>query len=504
MTGSEGLNLTNQAVNELTTQVTDAPFQHGYDADNLIKIYLNQDHITVIETKTARITYQLVPDTSGASVFWESRDPSIASVDQNGVVTGIKPGDTVVTATTESGVEAECRVHVDPLVILRINPASYEIYAGDTCQISFTVSPPDTPDRDIKWQSGDTGVATVDASGLIAGIAPGTVIITGTTDSGNTASCSVTVKKRLPPDFMWTSVHYTESTRSNSAESILRDGESAGGYFCHEKNAGTSKTCAVHDVYTFTSPVLLSEGSIIRVISEWYNGAERFLMINGTIVALNAATDSYNDGYQTRSSYYRVPQDIYVNTVEEKCIVTGSLSNLHVQYHSCIFITPEGKDAFCLDNTGTSQNQNYSHAYFIGSMPESSGRQSDYSIGSDYFWFSTSASAKLHFAGPNAIDHISYGYQQSNEDDREYLLTLRDIYGSSASKSIRINHESREIVFSSGDFPGVDTSKVVDMDLSIPRHTVDGTAIEPDIYFTDGTDLRVGKATASPLYHCWD
>ncbi|MFT8352819.1 Ig-like domain-containing protein [Clostridium saccharoperbutylacetonicum] len=49
---------------------------------------------------------------AGAQVTWKSSDPSIASVDQNGKVTGVKEGTCTITATTDDGLIATCAVTV--------------------------------------------------------------------------------------------------------------------------------------------------------------------------------------------------------------------------------------------------------------------------------------------------------------------------------------------------------------------------------------------------------
>ena len=45
----------------------------------------------------------------------------------------------------------------------------------------------------VSWSSSDESVATVDERGIITAVSPGEAVITGLTESGLTASCTVTV-----------------------------------------------------------------------------------------------------------------------------------------------------------------------------------------------------------------------------------------------------------------------------------------------------------------------
>ena len=506
MAGPEGTNLRNQAINELTTQVVNAPFQHGYDADSLVKIFFNQDHITVIETKTAKITYQLSPNIEGRNhVYWESQDPDVAAVDQNGVVTGIRVGDTVVTATTETGVQAKCYVHVDPLVRLSINPTQYEIYVGDTCQIQYTITPENASNKHIEWRSSSTGIASVDSSGLITGVSPGSTAIIGTTSSGDTASCTVNVKKRPPPDYMWTSRHYGEDTKHVESESSFEEGQSGGGKFTHEKNAGgDADDPTVHDIYTFNTPTLFKAGTVFRFICWEYRAVNKEVYINGNRVDLILSEDGYNYGDITGEATYVLQSDTYISNIEFRGYIGGSLDELH-EYGAYIFVTPPEKNTFCLNSSGTSRNQNYNNAYFIGSMDESSGERSDYDIGYNYFYFETSKKAYIHFARPQSITFIDYGMKEETESSKTYSLNVKDINNNSSYKSIRLlDHDEKDIRFNANDLEGVDTSKIVNLRMNVNATDYDSIVIYPVVHFTDGTALSLGTDTAMPVWHYWD
>ena len=507
MAGPEGTNLRNQAINELTTQVVNAPFQHGYDADSLVKIFFNQDHITVIETKTAKITYQLSPDIEGRNhVYWESQDPDVATVDQNGIVTGVKVGDTVVTATTETGVQAKCYVHVDPLVRLSINPTQYEIYVGDTCQIQYTITPENALNKHIEWRSSSTEIASVDSSGLITGVSPGSTTIIGTTSSGDTASCTVNVKKRPPPDYMWTSRHYGEDTKHVESESSFEEGQSGGGKFTHKKNAGgDADDPTVHDIYTFNTPTLFKAGTVFRFICREYRAVDKEIYINGNRISIRFDdADDYYYGDLTSEATYVLQSDTYLSNIEFRGYIGGSLDELH-EYGVYIFVTPPEKNTFCLNSSGTSNNQNYSNTYFIGSMDEDD--DGDYYIGrNDFVFESPHVEFNIHFAGPKSISYVDFGDIEESRFSKEYDLEVTDMNGNNDGNSVELaGHEKSDVIFNAKDFGNADASKITDLRIHVTNAwNDDSVVIYPVVHFTDGTTLALGTGTAMPVWHYWD
>ncbi|MGD9560104.1 MAG: Ig-like domain-containing protein [Oscillospiraceae bacterium] len=63
-----------------------------------------------------------------------------------------------------------------------------------------SVSPPTATNKAVTWSSSNTAVATVGATGLVAAKAPGSATITATAvDGGVSASCVVTVQRRVVP-----------------------------------------------------------------------------------------------------------------------------------------------------------------------------------------------------------------------------------------------------------------------------------------------------------------
>lgn len=77
-------------------------------------VTLGQSELAVNEGSTAQLTANVQPgDATVKDVTWVSSNPSVATVDANGLVTGLVPGDAVITVTTVDGsFTAQCAVSV--------------------------------------------------------------------------------------------------------------------------------------------------------------------------------------------------------------------------------------------------------------------------------------------------------------------------------------------------------------------------------------------------------
>ena len=143
------------------------------------------------------LTATVLPDySSNKDVVWSSSDESIATVDQNGVVTGKKEGQVTISCTTvDGGYVANCKVTV---VIsansVTLNKTSVTIQAGYNFQLKATVLPETATNKAVTWSSSNEKIARVNSNGLVSAIAGGTVTITATTVSGGyTAKCTFNI-----------------------------------------------------------------------------------------------------------------------------------------------------------------------------------------------------------------------------------------------------------------------------------------------------------------------
>ncbi len=140
------------------------------------------------------------------TVTWSIADDTVLSYEYKTegdthtiVLTGLKvSADPVdVTATTVDGQKVTCAVTVvDPTVVssvTRVGNRNREVNAGATVTLEVTVQAGSQADTTVTWSSSNTAVATVNANGVVTGVAAGTAEITATC-GGKSAAFTVTVK----------------------------------------------------------------------------------------------------------------------------------------------------------------------------------------------------------------------------------------------------------------------------------------------------------------------
>ena len=162
-------------------------------------IKINKTLTTLERGTTIGLKVIITPSDARNDVTWQSDDPSIAIVDDQGIVTGISVGTTLIKATTNDGTNlmAFCIVNVTPKQVksIIIDKDEMTLERGESAQLSVTVYPQDADDSSVEWSSENNEVATVDSKGTVVAISSGTTIIRATTNDGSnlTAECQVTV-----------------------------------------------------------------------------------------------------------------------------------------------------------------------------------------------------------------------------------------------------------------------------------------------------------------------
>ena len=153
----------------------------------------------------------LIPEDAVAVINWSSSDTTLATVDENGLVTTKKPGDVVISADTENGIHRECLLHLCyPVTEIAIAPVDY-VVVGTEYQLTanVTMRSQSCVNHLVNFSSSNTDVAEVSNNGVLHGKMPGEVTITATAKSGITQSVSVTVISSGNAVYEWADDNHT-------------------------------------------------------------------------------------------------------------------------------------------------------------------------------------------------------------------------------------------------------------------------------------------------------
>jgi len=142
-------------------------------APAMIDIKLNTTSATTV---TFNPTNSAVPITN-----WASNNTAVATVNSSGLVTGVRSGTAVITATV-SGISASRTVIVSaiPVTSIVISPRIAYIRKRLSTTLNAVVLPRNASNRTVTWSSSNTAVLTVDNSGKITAISHGIATITAT------------------------------------------------------------------------------------------------------------------------------------------------------------------------------------------------------------------------------------------------------------------------------------------------------------------------------------
>ena len=164
-----------------------------------VSITLNHEEASVFIGETVQLTATVIPDnTTDKTITWTSSNESIATVDDNGLVTAVGVGECEITATCQN-VSATCHITALPIrpQSITLNTDEESLLLGETFQLRATVLPENTTDKTVTWSSSDENIATVDKHGLVTALAFGECEITATCQNVS-ATCHITVRPILP------------------------------------------------------------------------------------------------------------------------------------------------------------------------------------------------------------------------------------------------------------------------------------------------------------------
>ena len=113
-----------------------------------------------------------------------------------------------------------------PVTSITVSPASKTLDVGGTQTLTATVAPATALDKAVTWSTSNGSIATVNESGVVTAVAPGSATITATAHDGSgvTGTCSITVNKITPTKYSF-SVDKTTLCGGETATLTLEDSE---------------------------------------------------------------------------------------------------------------------------------------------------------------------------------------------------------------------------------------------------------------------------------------
>ena len=165
----------------------------------VLEVTLEQGDISVPVGRTRQLEAVTQPaNASRHSIYWSTSDLSIATVDETGTVTGIRPGIIEVAATTSNGLTVSAPVEIRDIRLvdtMQFNVSRLALTPNSTVKLDLLVMPHDASEP-IEWESEDESVATIDENGNVKMLATGDTVLRAVSESGAEATCAVQVVEK--------------------------------------------------------------------------------------------------------------------------------------------------------------------------------------------------------------------------------------------------------------------------------------------------------------------
>ncbi|MBO4245750.1 MAG: Ig-like domain-containing protein [Bacilli bacterium] len=203
------------------------------------KAVISNSKNIVMKSNDKQRMYISTGNVDPSRITYKSSDNSVATVDQNGVITGVSNGKTKVTVSVDGVDQATSDVNVDntntktitntnktstgntdnttkttktntdnkktennkPKTIkvtsVTTNVAVKKMIVGDSFKLEAYVNPSNATNKTVTWSSSNTKVATVDQKGNVKAIKAGSAVISVVSKDGNkSATCKIDVASK--------------------------------------------------------------------------------------------------------------------------------------------------------------------------------------------------------------------------------------------------------------------------------------------------------------------
>lgn len=186
------------SIGEATSSVTITVTGEQPGESGLTGVSLDRYTLTLYAGEEAeQLTATLKPEGIEAAIHWMSSNQTAATVSQDGKITPLSAGITVVTAAA-GDYRASCIVTVQPKRVrvtgIRFDEPTHTLMMGSTVTLQPIIAPDDATVKNLTWVSSDEQTATVSRTGIVTALSVGETTITATTvDGGYSAGIKIIV-----------------------------------------------------------------------------------------------------------------------------------------------------------------------------------------------------------------------------------------------------------------------------------------------------------------------
>ena len=159
------------------------------------KITLSLDKTTINKGERIKIKASISPeDAVDKTLKYSSDNTSVATVSSDGYIQGISSGSAKITAKASNGVTGTINIKVySPVTDIITSTDNIVLQIGETYKINATVVPDDADNKNILYNTENSGIAKVDEQGIVTGETEGETSINAVSGEG-TISKKIKVK----------------------------------------------------------------------------------------------------------------------------------------------------------------------------------------------------------------------------------------------------------------------------------------------------------------------
>ncbi len=188
----------------ITAQVgefTSSPCEVTVTEINLTSIAIDNKIDSLLKGESHQLTVKYLPEntTDEKTVTWSSSDEDVVTVDENGVITGLKAGKATITIKNGEMTDSfEIEIKEIAIEGIEVTNENKTLKPGDTLQLTVDFLPGNATDsKELLYSSSDEDVATVDENGVVRALRTGKAVITVTASNGVQTQMEIEVEAEV-------------------------------------------------------------------------------------------------------------------------------------------------------------------------------------------------------------------------------------------------------------------------------------------------------------------